>query len=149
DVPEAFAPHLGLGDLDPAAVADHSAVADALVLAAVALPVLDRAEDLLAEQAVLLGLERPVVDGLGLRHLAMRPAPDDVRCGESDADRVEHHAAALLAVFGSPEAELARRQVQRRLEFSFLNHSVLLCKAQHATLTLPRTELPDTGSGAP
>ena len=38
-----------------------------------ALPVLDRPEDALAEEAVLLGLERPVVDGLGLEDLAPRP----------------------------------------------------------------------------
>ena len=65
---------LRLRDLDAAVVADDAAVLHALVLAAVALPVGDRAEDLLAEQAVLLRLERAVVDGLRLGHLAVRPA---------------------------------------------------------------------------
>src|SRR5690606_7787592 len=69
DVAHALAAHRLLRHLDAAAVADDALVADPLVLAAVALPVLDRAEDLLAEQAVLLRLERPVVDGLGLEHL--------------------------------------------------------------------------------
>ena len=73
DVAHALAAHLREGHLDAAAVADHAAIADALVLAAMALPVLDRTEDALAEQAVLLRLERPVVDGLGLGHLAPRP----------------------------------------------------------------------------
>src|SRR5207253_1611756 len=59
--------------LDAAALADDALVADALVLAAVALPVLGRTEDALAEEAVALGLERAVVDRLGLRYLAGRP----------------------------------------------------------------------------
>src|SRR2546425_1232614 len=73
DVPHALAPHLGQRHLDATAVADHAAVPDALVLAAVALPVLHRAEDALAEQPVPLRLEGAVVDGLGLRYLAPRP----------------------------------------------------------------------------
>src|SRR5207253_4715060 len=63
--------------------------ADSLVLAAVALPVLRRTEDALAEETVTLGLERAVVDGLRLRHLAGRPVADHLRGRQSDADRVE------------------------------------------------------------
>jgi hypothetical protein len=88
-VAQALAAHLGLRHLDTAAVADHAAIADALVLAAVAFPVLDRAEDLLAELAVLLGLERAVVDRLRLGDLAVRPLPDLVGRGEADADGLE------------------------------------------------------------
>src|ERR1051325_430119 len=73
DVPHALAAHLLPRHLDAAALADDSLVANALVLAAVALPVLRRAEDALAEEPVALRLERPVVDGLGLRDLARRP----------------------------------------------------------------------------
>src|SRR5207248_1726253 len=89
DVTHALAAHLLPRHLDAAALADDPLVADALVLAAVALPVLRRAEDALAEEAVALGLERPVVDGLGLGDLAGRPIPDLLRRRESDADRVE------------------------------------------------------------
>ena len=89
DVTHALAAHLGGGHLDAAALADDAAEADALVLAAGALPVLLRAEDLLAEQAVLLGLEGAVVDGLGLLDLAARPAADAVGRGERDLDSVE------------------------------------------------------------
>src|SRR5262249_37714899 len=89
DVAEPLAAHLRLGDLDASAVEADAAVADALVLAAVALPVLHRAEDLLAEQAVLLGLERAVVDRLRLGDLAVRPTADHVGRGEADADLVE------------------------------------------------------------
>src|SRR5205085_2959275 len=61
DVPETLAAHFGLRDLDAAFVADHAAVLHALVLAAEALPVGDRPEDLRAEQAVSFRLERAVV----------------------------------------------------------------------------------------
>src|SRR6185437_5327477 len=99
---------------DAAPVADHAAIADALVLAAMAFPVLDRTEDALAEQAVLFGLERAVVDGFGLGHLAPRPpaakplqleafallgilgAADLLRRGDADLDEIER-AGALFA----------------------------------------------------
>src|SRR5207237_7513337 len=76
DVPHALAAHLLARHLDAAALADDALVADALVLAAVALPVLRRTEDALAEEPVALGLQRAVVDGLGLRDLARRPVTD-------------------------------------------------------------------------
>src|SRR4051812_49373680 len=89
DVSEALTPDLRLGDLDAALVADHAAVLHALVLAAQALPVGDRAEDLRAEQAIAFRLEGPVVDRLGLGHLAVRPRHDLVGRRQADADRVE------------------------------------------------------------
>ena len=89
DVAHAVAAHLGARDLDAAALADDALEADALVLAAVALPVLGRTEDLLAEESVLLRLERAVVDGLGLLDLAARPLADLLRARESDAQSIE------------------------------------------------------------
>ena len=56
DVPHALTAHVGAGHLDAAALADNSLEAHALVLAAVALPVPGRTEDLLAEEAVALRL---------------------------------------------------------------------------------------------
>ena len=88
-VTHALAPHLGARDLHAAALADDALVADALVLAAVALPVLGGTEDALAEETVLLRLERPVVDGLRLGDLAAAPAPNLLGGGEADADLVE------------------------------------------------------------
>ena len=70
DVPHALATDLAQGDFDAATIADDAAITDALVLTAMAFPVLDRTKNALAEQAVLLGLERAVVDGLGLRDFA-------------------------------------------------------------------------------
>jgi hypothetical protein len=89
DVAHALATHLGLRDFNAALLADHAAVLQALVLAAQALVVLDRAKDLGAEQAVALGLERAVVDGLGLLHLAERPRTDLLGRGQADLDGIE------------------------------------------------------------
>jgi hypothetical protein len=89
DVAHALAAHLGLGHLDAALLAHDAAVLQALVLAAQALVILDRSEDLRAEQAVPLRLEGPVVDRLRLLHLAVGPRADHVGRCEPDLDRVE------------------------------------------------------------
>jgi hypothetical protein len=83
-VTHALAADLGACDLNPAALAHDSLVTNALVLAAVALPVLGRTEDLLAEQAVALRLQGAVVDGLRLRDLAGGPVADLLRRREPD-----------------------------------------------------------------
>src|SRR5207253_1751083 len=83
---DALAPHLRPRYLDAAALADDALEADALVLAAVALPVLRRTEDLLAEEPVLLRLERAVIDRLGLLHLTVRPREDVARGGQVDRE---------------------------------------------------------------
>src|SRR4029078_12127938 len=59
DVAHALATDLRARDLDAALVADDSLVADPLVLAAVALPVLRGTEDALVEQTILLRLQGP------------------------------------------------------------------------------------------
>src|SRR4029450_10574023 len=69
--------------------ADDALVADPLVLAAVALPVLGRTEDALAEEPVLLRLQRAVIDRLGLGDLAPAPGTDLLGGGEPDLDCVE------------------------------------------------------------
>src|SRR6185503_6567457 len=89
DVAHALAPHLGERHLDAALLADHATVLEPLVLAADALVVLDRPEDARAEQAVALGLEGPVVDGLVLLDLAVGPRAHLLRRGEADLDRIE------------------------------------------------------------
>jgi len=87
DVAETLAADLGLRDLDAAAVADLALVADLLVLAAVALPVLGRSENALAEQTVPLRLQSAVVDGLGLLDLAGGPFQYHFRGSDADLDR--------------------------------------------------------------
>jgi hypothetical protein len=64
-------------------------VLQALVLAAQALVVLDRAKDLGAEQAIALRLEGAVVDGFRLFDFAVGPGTDLLRRRETDGDRVE------------------------------------------------------------
>ena len=66
-----LAAHLGIGDLDSAAVADDALVADGLELSAVALPFLRGSEDLLAEEAFPLRSEGSVVDGFRLFNLTV------------------------------------------------------------------------------
>src|SRR3546814_2055012 len=70
------------GDLDAALLADDALVLHALVLAAQAFVILDRAEDARAEQAVTLGLERAIVDRLGLLDLAERPRRSEEHTSE-------------------------------------------------------------------
>src|SRR5207245_1151690 len=85
DMAHAFATDAAVRDLDAAAVADHALVLHAAVLAAGALPVLLRAEDALAKQAVLFGTVGAVVDGLRLLDLAEGPAADVMGTGQTDA----------------------------------------------------------------
>ena len=89
DVAQALAANLGQRDFHAALVADDAAVLHALVLAAQALPVGDRAENPGAEQAVALRLEGAVVDRLRLGYFAVRPAANLFRRGEADPDGVE------------------------------------------------------------
>ena len=78
---------LAAGNFDAAALAHDALEANALVLAAGAFPVFGGAKDFLAEQAVLFGLERAVVDGFGLLDLAMRPAANILGARERCAGR--------------------------------------------------------------
>src|SRR3990172_8146452 len=89
DVAHALSPDLGPRHLYAALIAHNALVADALVLTAVALEVLGGPEYLLAEQPVLLRLQRPVVDGLRLHDLSVRPRPHLLRRGQRYADGVE------------------------------------------------------------
>ena len=89
DVAEALAADLAERDFHAALVADHAAVLHALVLAAEAFPVRDGAENFRAEQAVALGFEGTVVDGLRLGDFAVRPGPDFFRTRQADPDGIE------------------------------------------------------------
>src|SRR5450432_636247 len=72
-----------------ALVADHSAMLHALVLAAQAFPVRYRTKNTRAEQAIALGLERPVVDRFRLGDFTVRPAADLLRGCDADTNRVK------------------------------------------------------------
>ena len=61
----------------------------ALVLAAIALVVLDRTKDLGAEKSIPFGLERPVVDGLRLLDFTERPLSNLVGRGQRNSKRIK------------------------------------------------------------
>src|SRR5260370_203642 len=128
DVPHALAAHLRQGHFDAASIADHPTIADALVLAAMAFPVLDGTEDALAEQAVLFRFERPVVDGLGLGDFAPRPpGPKPLKL----------EALALLWIlrttdlFGRSDSNLdvVERAGARLTNTAKINHDLFLASA--------------------
>ena len=87
DMAHALAADAAVRDLHAATVADDALVLRALVLAARAFPVALGPEDALAEQAVLFGAVRAVVDGLRLLHFAEGPRTNIVRAGELNPDR--------------------------------------------------------------
>ena len=96
DMAHALAPNLALDHLDAAFLADDAAILHPLVLAAQAFVVLDRAEDAGTEQAVALGLERPIVDRFRLLDLAVRPSAYLLRAGDRNSDLIELERAAGL-----------------------------------------------------
>ena len=79
----------GPGDLHAAAVADLALIADLFILTAVALPVLGGAKDAFTEQAVPLGFQGAVVDGLRLFHLAVGPLADLFRGSDTNTNGVK------------------------------------------------------------
>src|SRR3546814_635661 len=95
DMAHALAANLGHRDFDTALLADDALVFHALILAAQALIILDRAKDARAEQAVALGLERAIVDRLGLLDLAERPGPDTLGARDADLDHVDRKSTRL------------------------------------------------------
>ena len=89
NVAHALATHLGTGHLNATALTHNALEAHALVLTAVALPVLGGAEDTLVEETVLLGLQGTVVDGLGLLNLTKGPTTDVVGGGEANSHQTK------------------------------------------------------------
>src|SRR5882672_3899411 len=86
---EALAADFAERDFDAALVADNAAVLHPLVLAAQTFPVRDGAKNLGAEEAVALGFERAVVDGLRLGDFTVGPRTDFFRARQADANRIE------------------------------------------------------------
>src|SRR5258705_3645039 len=85
----ALATHFGQRYLYTAFFADDAAMLEALVLSAQTFVVLHGTENLGAEQAVALRLERPVVDGLGFFHFPVRPGTDFFGRCQADLDGIE------------------------------------------------------------
>src|SRR5215207_7879758 len=83
-----LAPDLRAGDFHTALVANGARVPNPLVFTAIALPVLSRTEDALAEKPAMLRLERAVVDRLRLGYFSVRPGPDRFGGSQAYANRV-------------------------------------------------------------
>jgi hypothetical protein len=75
-VAHAVTAHLGLGHFNATLLANHATVLQALVFAAQAFIVLDRAKNLRAKQTITLRLEGAVVDGFGFFDFTERPLTD-------------------------------------------------------------------------
>ena len=71
DMAQAFAPHARQRHFDAALIADDAAVLHALVFAAETFPIGYWSENARAEQAIALGFESPVIDGLRLGDFTM------------------------------------------------------------------------------
>src|SRR5215470_8881224 len=97
DMTHALAPHAAQGHLDRALLADDALVLHALVLAAQALIILDRAEDARAEQPVALRLEGAIVDGLRLFDFAVRPGQNLLRARNRNSNLIEDLSRCLRA----------------------------------------------------
>ena len=89
DMAHALTAHTALGDFHTTAFADDALEAYALVLAAGALPVTGRSEDLFAEQTVFLWLQGTVVNGFRLLDLAMAPITDVIGGGQANPQFVK------------------------------------------------------------
>ena len=89
DMSHTLTAYLGLNNLYTALLAHNATVTKTLVLTADTLVILNRSEDLSAEETISLRLERSVVDRLWLRYLAKRPATDLVWARQRDLQRVE------------------------------------------------------------
>src|SRR3954464_12515499 len=97
DVAHSLAPDPRQRHFDRALFADDALVLHALVLAAQALVILDGPEDTRAKQAVALGLEGPVVDGLRLFDLAVGPRKNLLGARDGNPDLVEDLSRNLRA----------------------------------------------------
>jgi len=78
-----------LDDLDATFFTDDSPVLHPFVFSTVTLVVFSGPEYLGTKQAVPLGLESPIINGLGFLDLAIRPLSDLLRGRERDTNRIE------------------------------------------------------------
>jgi hypothetical protein len=75
-----------LNDFNATLFTSDTAMLHALVFSTQTLVILHRTEDLRAEEAIFFGLERPIVDGLRLFDLSVRPIPNLIWRSQADSD---------------------------------------------------------------
>src|ERR1700736_1832872 len=89
DMSKALTANFAERDFHAALIADDAAVLHALVLAAQAFPIGDRAKNFGAKETVTLGFERTVIDGLRLGNFSVRPRADFFRARQTDSNGIE------------------------------------------------------------
>ncbi|GBE29170.1 hypothetical protein BMS3Bbin04_00180 [bacterium BMS3Bbin04] len=97
DVAHTLAAHILARYINPATVADNALVANTTVLATMTFPVLGRAENLLAEQALVLGFVRTIVNSLRLRHLTITVGEDQLGASDIYCDVLDELLIRLTA----------------------------------------------------
>ena len=95
DVAHALTPHLGKRHFNTALFTDHTTVLEALVLAAQAFVILDRAENLCAEQAITFRLESTVVNSLRLFDFTVGPGMNQVRRSQTNTNSIKVFVVTL------------------------------------------------------
>jgi hypothetical protein len=137
DVAHALAAHLATGDLDAAAVADDALVADLLVLAAMAFPVLGRAEDLSQNRPSAFGLECSVVDGFRFFDLATGPFEDLLGGSQTDPMASKLFISNMRAVSfltrRRPDRQLRRPESRRRMLMPSRNETSMSASSARST----------------
>ena len=89
DMPHPFTTDFLLGHFHTATVADDAFITDSLIFSAMALVILGRPEDTLAEKTVAFRLVCPVVNGFRLQDFSGRPFIDFFWRRQADADLSE------------------------------------------------------------
>ena len=99
NMPHPFAAHFGQSHFDSAFAAHNLSVSLVFILAAQARVVFYRPENLRAEQAVAFGLQRAIVNCLGLFDLAIRPRAYIFGGRKTDANAVKNERVFLVRAF--------------------------------------------------
>ncbi|CRH93011.1 Uncharacterised protein [Chlamydia trachomatis] len=104
NVPHALTAHFRAGHFHATAFAYDSLVARALILAASALPISGWTKNLFTKQTIFFRLKSTIVDRLRLRHCAVAPGTNVLRCGERNMKlikkiNVEHFSYFRLFKF--------------------------------------------------
>ena len=99
DMTHALAAHFLLGDLNSASFAYDAFITDTLVLTAMALEILGRTEDALAEQTIALRFIGTIVDSFRFEHLSGRALHNLI--GGSETNRDLGETGFLIFLFKS------------------------------------------------
>ena len=103
NVTHTLAANLFGGYLNSALLADLTLEANSLVLTAKTFPVLGRAKDSFAEQAVALRSLSTVVDRLSLGYLTVRPRTYHLRGGKTYLNRIKRISFHKFYLHGIPD----------------------------------------------